>query len=192
MFSETNFLLLYSKQVTEWLKLYLSLAGDVIGYENASVTPYIHVLAYHLPRFVKDETPFKSFTGQGVEKINDTVRSIYHNKCNNHDACKEALLALKRIGHLQGFERQPHQYSKKNDEYWASDIFEQRRKRPRLCVASTEDDAPPMNEIDVDTMTIHEIKTTLKEMGIATRVRREDKLREILRKAISDSTNVVN
>lgn len=49
-----------------------------------------------------------------------------------------------------------------------------------------------MNEIDVDTMTIHEIKTTLKEMGIATRVRREDKLREILRKAISDSTNVVN
>lgn len=82
--------------------------------------------------------------------------------------------------------------AKKNDEYWASDIFEQRRKRPRLCVASTEDDAPPMNEIDVDTMTIHEIKTTLKEMGIATRVRREDKLREILRKAISDSTNVVN
>ncbi|KAJ7386845.1 hypothetical protein OS493_006875 [Desmophyllum pertusum] len=25
-------------KVTEWLKLYLSLAGDVIGYENASVT----------------------------------------------------------------------------------------------------------------------------------------------------------
>ena len=171
--------------------MYLSLGGDVIGYENASVTPYFHMLTYHLTRFIRDETPFKSFTGQGVEKINDTVRSIYHNKCNKHDACKEAILALKRIDHLQGFERQPHQYTKKNDEYWEADIFEQRRKRPRLCVASTEDE-PPINESDVDTMTIHEIKATLKEMGITTKCRREDKLREILRKAISDNANGVN
>lgn len=106
-------MLLNSKQATEWIKLYLSLGGEVIGYENASVTPYFHILAYHLPRFIRDETPFKSFTGQGVEKINDTVRSIYHNKCNKHDACKEAILALKRIEHLQDVERQPHQYTKK-------------------------------------------------------------------------------
>ena len=51
----------------------LTVGGDVIGYGNASVTPYFHILAYHLPRFIRDETPFKSFTGQGVEKINDTV-----------------------------------------------------------------------------------------------------------------------
>lgn len=124
-----------------------------------------------------------------LNKINDTVRSIYHNKCNKHDACKEAMLALKRIEHLQDVERQPHQYTKKKDEYWEADIFEQRRKRPRLCVASTQDDEPPITEGDVDTMTIPELKTKLKEMGIATKCRREDKLREILRKAISDSTN---
>jgi len=41
-------------------------------------------------------------------------------------------------------------------------------------------------------MTIHEIKATLKEMGITTKCRREDKLREILRKAISDNANGVN
>ena len=179
-------LLLNSKQATEWIKLYLSLGGEVIGYENASVTPYFHILAYHLPQFIRDKTPFKLFTGQGVEKINDTVRSIYHNKCNKHDACKEAILALKRIEHLQDVERQPHQYTKKKkDEYWEADIFEQRRKRPRLCVASTQDDEPPITEGDVDTMTIPELKTKLKEMGIATKCRREDKLREILRKAIS-------
>ncbi|KAL9977700.1 hypothetical protein ACROYT_G015133 [Oculina patagonica] len=88
-------------KATEWIKLYLSLGGDVIGYENASVTPYFHILTYHLTRFIRDETAFKSFTGQGVKEINDTVRSIYHNKCNKHDACKEAILALKRIDHLQ-------------------------------------------------------------------------------------------
>lgn len=106
-----------------------------------------------------------------------------------HDACKEVMLALKRIEHLQDVERQPHQYTKKKDEYWEADIFEQRRKRPRLCVASTQDDEPPITEGDVDTMTIPELKTKLKEMGIATKCRREDKLREILRKAISDNTN---
>ena len=185
-------LLLNSIQAPEWIKLYLPLGGDVIGYGNASVTPYFHVLAYHLPRFIRDETPFKSFTGQGVEKINDTVRSMYHNKCNKHNASKEAILALKRIDYLQGVERQPHQYTKKTCEYWEADIFEQRRKRPRLCVASTEDDEPPITEGDVDTMTIPEQKTTLKEMGIATKCRREDKLREILRKAISDNTNGIN
>ena len=36
----------------------------------------------------------------------------------------------------------------------------------------------------MDTMAIPELKTILKEMGIATKCRREDKLREILRKAI--------
>lgn len=103
----------FFKDATEWIKLYLSLGGEVIGYENTSVTPYFHILAYHLPRFIRDETPFKLFTGQGVEKMNDTVHSIYHNKCNKHDTCKEAILALKKIEHLQDVERQPHQYTKK-------------------------------------------------------------------------------
>ena len=61
-------------------------------------------------------------------------------------------------------------YQKKNDEYWEADIFEQRRKRPQLRVASTEDDEPPITEGDVDTMTLPELKTILKEMGIATKV----------------------
>lgn len=54
----------------------------------------------------------------------------------------EAILALKRIAHLRGVEKQPHQCTKKNDEYWEADSFEQRRKGPQLCVASTDDDEP--------------------------------------------------
>lgn len=158
-----------------------------MGYEKASITPYLHILVYHLPRFLKDEIPFKAFTGQGVEKVNDIVRSIYHKKSNKHDACKESTLALKRIDHLQEFEREPNKYSKTNSEYWTSEIFEQRRKRPRLCVDPREDDDVPLMDIDVDKMSVRDIRDKLKEMKIVTKVRRADKLREILRKAINPS-----
>lgn len=67
------------------------------GYGNARVTPYMHIMCYHIPHFLKADIPLKRFTGQGIEKINDIVRSIYHNKSNKHDACCEALQAIKRI-----------------------------------------------------------------------------------------------
>ncbi|XP_074615936.1 uncharacterized protein LOC141875532 isoform X1 [Acropora palmata] len=179
----------FFRDATEWIKLYLSLSGKVIGYKKASVTPYFHILVYHLPKFLASNTSFKSFTGQGVEKINDMVRSIYHNKSNRHDPCKEAILALKRIDHLQEFERQPNHYNKRNNNYWTSDIFDQRRKRPRLCNTSTVDDEPTTEDINIENMSVCEIKSKLKEMNISTRCRREDKLREILRRAIAENVN---
>lgn len=100
----------------------------MLGYEKARITPYIHILLYHVPRFLKDDKSLKSFTGQGIEKINDVVRSIYHNKSNRHDACKEAMQAVRRIDNLQDFERIPHQYKKQDNAYWTNEIFEERRK----------------------------------------------------------------
>ncbi|KAK2565676.1 hypothetical protein P5673_010845 [Acropora cervicornis] len=179
----------FFRDATEWIKLYLSLSGKVIGYKKASVTPYFHILLYHLPKFLASNTSFKSFTGQGVEKINDMVRSIYHNKSNRHDPCKEAILALKRIDHLQEFEREPNHYNKRNNNYWTSDIFDQRRKRPRLYNTSTVDDEPTTEDINIKNMSVCEIKSKLKEMNISTRCRREDKLREILRRAIAENVN---
>ena len=120
-------LLLDFKQAKEWIKLFLSLGGEVIGFGNAAITPYLHILMYHVPKFLKDGTCLKSFTRQGVEKTNDIVRSIYHTKSNKHDACKEAILAVKRIDHLQDFERVPHQYTKRKNDYWTTDTFVQRR-----------------------------------------------------------------
>ena len=117
------------------------------------------------------------------------VRSIYHNKSNRHDPCKEAILALKRIDHLQEFEREPNHYNKRNNNYWTSDIFDQRRKRPRLCNTSTVDDEPTTEDINIENMSVCEIKSKLKEMNISTRCRREDKLREILRRAIAENVN---
>ena len=166
--------------------MYLSLSGKVIGYKKASVTPYFHILVYHLPKFLASNTSFKSFTGQGVEKINDMVRSIYHNKSNRHDPCKEAILALKRIDHLQESEREPNYY---NNNYWTSDIFDQRPKRPRLCNTSTVDDESTTDDMNIKNMSVCEIKSKLTEMNISTRCKREDKLTEILRRAIAENVN---
>ena len=155
----------------------------MIGYEKARVTPYLHILVYHAPRFLKQNTGLKPFTGQGIEKINDIVRSIYHNKSNRHDACKEAILALKRINHLQEYERVPHEYNKTDQDYWTKDIFVQRRKRPRLCVYPRQNE--PENEIDVDTMRIIDVKDKLKELNIQTKLRKSDKLNQRLKDVLN-------
>lgn len=55
------------------------------------------MLVHHVPRQLSDDNGVKIFTGQGVEKTNDVVRAIYHRNCNKHDACKDSLLALKRL-----------------------------------------------------------------------------------------------
>jgi hypothetical protein len=43
---------------------------------KANVTPYIHILCYHLPFFL-ETSGVKRFTGQGVEKTNDVLRRLY-------------------------------------------------------------------------------------------------------------------
>lgn len=81
------------------------------------------------------------------------VRSIYHTQSNKHDACKEAILAVKRIDHLQDFERVRHQYTKRTNDYWTTDIFVQRRKEPCLC-ADVREEEVPMTQANVDSMTV--------------------------------------
>ena len=56
-----------------------------------------------------------------MEKTDD-ILGIYHNKCNKHDACKDSLLKEK-----------PNTYNKHNTKYQEATIFEERRKRPRVC-----------------------------------------------------------
>ena len=51
------------------------------------------------------------------------------------------------------------------------------------------DDEPTTEDINIENMSVCEIKSKLKEMNISTRCRREDKLREILRRAIAENVN---
>jgi hypothetical protein len=128
----SKFLLPCYFKANEWVKLFLSLKDQEEGYSKSNVTPYIHMLVYHVPRQLSDENGVKIFTGQGVEKTNDVVRAMYHGKINKHDACKDSLLALKRLDVLHEYERMPNSYTKRDNEYWTEIIFQERRKRPRL------------------------------------------------------------
>ena len=68
-----------------------------MAHEKARITPYIHILVYNVPKFIKDEQCLKSFTGQGNERVSGVVRASCHKENIWHKACKEAMQALRRI-----------------------------------------------------------------------------------------------
>jgi len=83
----------------DWLQTFLSLRDRRSGYEKKQITPYMHVLFAHVPVFPNTYKCLKIFTGQGVEKNNDTVRSVVHCKSNHHDSVGDIL----RIENANGF-----------------------------------------------------------------------------------------
>lgn len=55
------------------------------------VTPYIHIMAAHIPWFFEKYSAVKMFTGQDVEKNNDVARSIVLRKSNKLDSTGDVL-----------------------------------------------------------------------------------------------------
>ena len=53
-------------KANDWVKLFLKVSSKdkEEGYSNESITLYMHLLAYHVPRFLCDENGIKIFTGQ--------------------------------------------------------------------------------------------------------------------------------
>jgi hypothetical protein len=45
--------------------LFLSLGGTLEGYGKANITPYIHAMVYHVPRFMKMHNGIKQLSEQG-------------------------------------------------------------------------------------------------------------------------------
>ena len=80
-------------------------------YQTKHVTPYIHIMATHVPYFIKKYGNLVQFTQQGMEKLNDET-SIDFARSTNHrhenlDALKQMMAKKNRIEYLQdnGFER---------------------------------------------------------------------------------------
>lgn len=155
---------------------FLSLAGISIGYAKENVTPYMHAMVYHVPRFLAKLQGIKKFTGQGVEKNNDDCRRIHLQKSNKWDAAKDVLLVSKRLELLSECERTPRNYKKRNAEYWETTIKEKRACRS----AAMKDNSTN----DVANMATENIKAKLVEMGIRTRLRNVKRLQELLENAL--------
>lgn len=88
--TDDNFSALFEKGKV-WIELFCSLRNMRSGYTRAWVTPYMHVMAYHVPHFVKKYGCFKKFTGQGVEKNNDDANRVLFHKSNKWGAAKDIL-----------------------------------------------------------------------------------------------------
>lgn len=97
----------------EWVQLFCSLGTKRLGYEKTRVTPYMHSLVYHLPKFMQNYGCLMKFTGQGVEKNNSDAKLTYFQKSNKWEAAKDILLLEHRQRVLQSQEREKRKYNKK-------------------------------------------------------------------------------
>ena len=110
----------------EWINLFVSLGDTYTGYKRCNVMPYIHAMAYNLPKFLETYKTVKLFSGQGVEKNNDVARSIILKKSNNWDAAVDILKLESRQWDLREKERMKRTYTKRNSEYWEHELQERK------------------------------------------------------------------
>lgn len=108
-------------------KRILDLGRSLEGYDSKCITPYMHILVYHVPQLMKMYGGIKQFTGQGVEKTNDDIKLIYHRKTNKHAATSEALRVRYRKYLYRKCSRIKRKYNKKK-----SSVLGWRRKTTRF------------------------------------------------------------
>lgn len=101
----------------QWVVNFNSLSHILEGFDNKNVTPYMHIMVYHVPKLLKTFTSIKQFTGQGVEKCNDDIKMIYHRKSNKHDPTAESLRVRFRKNKIRS-ERMKRVYKKYNTIFW--------------------------------------------------------------------------
>jgi len=161
----------------------------------STVTPYIHCLTYHVPFFVVRYGKLVKFSGQGVEKINDDIKRIHQSKSNKYDACLDALKIRKRIEflHSDGCEREKREYVKKSDRYWDDEIYRQRSgKKCRINEEIAEVSARFADSVecedDMNELSVDELKTELSKLGIKTKLRKKEKLIDLLESVKKSST----
>ena len=99
------------------------------GYRRSRVTPYMHILAYHVPIFIERHSCLKKFTRQGVEQNNDEAKKIMFQKSNKWDAAKDAILTENRQWNLKHYEHVKETYTKQKLEYWESEISNIRQQK---------------------------------------------------------------
>ena len=108
----------YFSLAQKWVAQFRALSRHLEGYD--SITPYIHIMLYHVPRLLKQHGTLKSFSGQGLEKTNDDIKRIFHAKTNKHDAPAASLAVRRRKLVLKHTARVKNPYTKRNKEFWRS------------------------------------------------------------------------
>ena len=84
---------LFSNEIKMWVTQYYSL------YTAASVTPYMHAFAQHVPEFLKLYGNINLFNQQGLEKYNDQCSRDYFRSTNHKslEALRQMMLKKNRM-----------------------------------------------------------------------------------------------
>ena len=97
----------YETDVKKWVDSFTSI------YQSKNVTPYMHIMAKHVPEFFHRYGSLVKFTQQGMEKLNDQT-TIDYAKSTNHnfknlDALTQLLQKRNRVEYLEdnGCQRNP-------------------------------------------------------------------------------------
>ena len=102
----------FTTKVTSWLTLFTTV------YQTRHVTPYMHVLVAHVPKFLKDIGSLAPYSQQGLEKLNDEITKDYFKSTNHrdHGALSQIMLKLNRLEELtdQQYYRTKHLHSCSN------------------------------------------------------------------------------
>ena len=61
----------FKEKARDWITLFTSL------YQTKNVTPYMHVLVAHVPKFLRDFGSFAIFSQQRLEKLNNDITKAY-------------------------------------------------------------------------------------------------------------------
>ena len=157
----------------QWICLFLSLNGKREGYETNRITPYMHIMVTHIPRFFELHKSVKIFTGQGVEKNNDVARGIILRKSNKWDSAGDVFRQERRQWELKEHEREVRKYTKRKESYWDVEIKEARKRAKNHLTehlqqsSEVQNEHPPTQSTSLNTdfskMTVKELKNELKQ-----------------------------
>lgn len=150
--------------------------GKREGYEKSRITPYMHIMVAHIPRFFELYRSVKIFTGQGVERNNDMARGVILRKSNKWDSAGDVLRLEQRQWELRDHERDlAHSYVKRKESYWDGEIKESRQKRNKshshLQSSEVHDqqsytcstNVPATGNTEFSKMTVHQLRDELKK-----------------------------
>ena len=97
----------FEMDAIDWVKKFTTI------YQSKNITLYIHIMAMHIPEFIRKYENLAQFMQQGLEKLNDQTtidfaRSTNHNY-RNLEALKQLLQKKNRMEHLEdnGIQRKP-------------------------------------------------------------------------------------
>lgn len=151
------------------------------GYDATQITPYIHILAHHAPQKHSEFKCLGWFSSQGLEKKNDVMKRIHHEKTNKWDSARDALKIAKRHEIISD-ERVTRTYRKSDDEYWqGGGIQESRKKRSRPSTTKVNRD----KELNPEEMTAGQLRTELRAFGIRTSTKSSTRLKKMLKEKLS-------